>query len=74
MTDLRYFLAGRELREKFHRTERQGVMSSFRLRPCTGALSLGGDIIVSTEENWCQWSYLSWRRPRKLSRTFTTTP
>ena len=51
MTDLRYFLAGRELREKFHRTDRQGVMSSFRLRPCTGALSLRGDIIVSHEEN-----------------------
>ena len=45
MTDLRYFLAGRELREKFQRTDRHGVMSSFTLLPCTGLLNLGGHIV-----------------------------
>ena len=37
---LRYFLAGRELREKFQRTERHGVRSSLRLLLGSGLLNL----------------------------------
>ena len=44
MMDLRYFLAGRELREKFQRTERQGVISSLRLRPGEGELNLSNRV------------------------------
>ena len=74
MTDLRYFLAGRELREKFQRTDRHGVMSSFRLLPWPGPLNLWGDIVSKYLERGLTGHYLCWRSWRKLSRTFTTTP
>ena len=40
MIDLRYFLAGRDVLLMFHKTDKQGVMSSFKLVPASELFNL----------------------------------